>query len=270
MTFQDSTGEDPAGADITTIVVSNTDAGVITFRINMPNRPTLGQDMLIELYVDTDNNVQTGDPELAGTDYAMQVIRGEIALYRWDGTGFTRRFGDPSAVTLAFSYANGITIRIAASELGNTRRFRFFTDVVTGLVVDPVTGDISCGTPPCPVDIAPGGAAGLYPYEVKLAPATLQVRRFTPTPAAPLAGKPFALRLQAVRSDTGAAIRSGRVTCVGRIGSARLVGSGRFVGGTAVCSWRIPATAKGKRFRGTITIVFEGLRATRSYSRAIR
>ena len=59
-TYQDSTGEDPAAPDISTIVVSNDDAGMLTFRINIPNRPTLGQDMLFEIWVDTDNNPATG------------------------------------------------------------------------------------------------------------------------------------------------------------------------------------------------------------------
>ena len=102
-TFTDSTGEDPAAPDITTIVVSNDDAGMLSFRINIPNRPQLGQDMYCSLFVDTDNNPATGSPDLAGVDYVFQLIQGEINLFKWDGTDFTRRFGDPSAVTLSFS-----------------------------------------------------------------------------------------------------------------------------------------------------------------------
>jgi hypothetical protein len=41
-------------------------------------------------------------------------------------------------------------------------------------------------------------------------------------------------------------------------------------GGAAVCTWQIPANATGKRFRGSVTIVFEGLRASRSFSARIR
>jgi hypothetical protein len=104
---------------------------------------------------------------------------------------------------------------------------------------------------------------------VKIGRATLNVRNFSTIPARPAAGKPFAMRLQAARSDTGAIVQGGRVTCVGRVGAARVAGSGRFVGRQAVCTFRIPATAKGKSFRGSITIVFEGLRVTRSYSRTI-
>ena len=53
VTYQDSTGENPAAPDITTIVVSNNDTGMMTFKINIPNRPQLTRDMLIDMLVDT-------------------------------------------------------------------------------------------------------------------------------------------------------------------------------------------------------------------------
>ena len=263
VTYNDSTGENPAAPDITTVVASNTDAGVISFRINVPNRPALSQDMLIAMEVDTDNNPATGSPD--GTDYAIELVQGEVALFRWDGTNFTRRPGDPAATSLIFSYQGGVTFTISAAELGNTKRLRFSAIVISGLAIDPTTGGLDFTN--AVADAAPAIDAGLYPYEVKVGRATLVVKRFSTTPRNPVAGKPFALRLQAARSDTGAVIQGGRVTCVGRIGSSALrAKSGRFVGREAVCAFVIPAAAKGKTFRGTITIVFEGLRSTRSFS----
>jgi hypothetical protein len=269
-TYQDSVGEVPPGApDITTIVVSNDDTGMITFRINVPNRPTLTQDMYMVLFVDTDNNPATGSQDLGGADYVIELFRGEVNLFRWDGSNFTRRFGDPSAITLSYSYANGFTVRISANELGRTRAFRFVVVVESGVVIDPVTGapDFTNAVG----DVAPGGGAGLYPYTVIIAPPQLLVRKLATTPARPAAGREFTLRLTTVRSDTGAVVQGGRVTCVGRAGNARLKPTtARVVGGAAVCTWQIPANAKGKTFRGSISIVFEGLRATRSYSSRIR
>jgi hypothetical protein len=268
-TYQDSVGENPAAPDITTIVVSNDDTGMIAFRINIPNRPTLTPDMYMLLVVDTDNNSATGAPGFGGADYAMELFRGEINLFRWDGSNFTRRFGDPSAITLSYSYSRGFTVRISANELGRTRAFRFYVQVVSGMVVDPVTGapDFTNAVG----DDAPGGGAGLYPYRVIIAPPQLLVRKLATAPARPAAGREFTLRLTTVRSDTGAVVQGGRVTCVGRAGNARLKPTtARVVGGAAVCTWQIPANAKGKTFRGSISIVFEGLRATRSYSSRIR
>lgn len=266
VTYTDSSGENPAAPDISTIVVSNNDAGVISFRINIPNRPTLTQDLLIALEIDSDNNPATGSAD--GTDYAIELLQGDVALFRWDGTNFTRRAGDPPATSLIFAYQSGVTITISAAELGNTKRFRFGAIAISGLVIDPTTGDLDFAN--AVGDAAPAIGAGFYAYEIKIAPTTLQVKKFTPTPAKPVAGRTFALRLQAARSDTGATLQSGRVTCVGRIGKSGLrAQSGRFVGREAVCTWKIPAGAKGKTFRGSITIVFEGLKAARSYSRAI-
>jgi hypothetical protein len=264
--YQDSTGENPAAPDITTLTVSNTDAGVVSFRINIANRPTLGQDMWLDLWVDADNRTTTGSPDLAGVDYVFQLIRGEIALFRWDGTGFTRRFGDPSAVTLRFSYRNGYTISISRSELGNTKGFKFFVEVVSGVQFDPTTGDPIPGD--YPGDLAPGGAAGLYPYEVKITPPTLLVRRVDA--GRPTAGEPFTLRMRTARSDTGATVQNGRVTCVGRAGNTRLRARvQRVVGGWATCTWNLPPNSKGKRFRGSVTVVFEGLRTTESFASRI-
>jgi hypothetical protein len=264
-TYQDSTGENPAAPDITTIVASNNDAGLISFRINVPNRATLSADMLVAMEIDSDNNAATGSAD--GTDYAIELLQGDVALFKWDGENFTRRAGDPPATSLIFSYQGGATLTISAAELGNTKNLKFSAIVIAGLTTDPVTGDLDFTN--ATADIAPAVGAGLYAYQVKVGRATLQVRRFSTTPARPLAGKPFALRLQAARSDTGALVQGGRVTCLGRVGAARLAGTGRFVGRQAVCTFRIPATAKGKTFRGSISIVFEGLRVTRSYSRAI-
>ncbi len=266
--YQDSTGEDALAPDITTLVVSNDDAGIISFRVNVPNRPTLGQDMLFELWVDSDNNAATGSLDVGGADYVMQLVRGEVSLYKWDGTDYTRRFGDPSAVTLNFSYQAGLTVRISASELGNTKAFKFFAVAISGLVVDPVTGDLD-GTN-SKADVAPGGGVGLFPYTVNIAKPTLVVRGLATTPAAPKGGKTFTMRMTAARSDTGAVLQNGRVTCVGRAGTARLRAQlARVQGGAVVCTWLIPANAKGKTFRGSVTVVFEGLSASRSISRKI-
>ena len=226
--------------------------------------------MWFEVWVNSDNNLQTGDPELAGVDYVMQLIRGEILLYRWDGSSFTRRLGDPPATSLSYAYQSGVlTVRISTSELGNTKGFTFLVVAIGGVVFDPVTGDPDDTN--AAVDVAPGGGAGLYPYEVKVTPPTLVVRSLKPTPKNPTAGRPFTLKLVAARSDTNAVVQNGRVTCVGRIGNARLRAQvQRVQGGAATCTWSLPPTSKGKTFRGSVGVVFEGLRASQAYSGKVR
>jgi hypothetical protein len=268
-TYQDSQGENPAAPDITTLTVSNTDAGVISFRIAIPNRPQFTPDMLMLLFIDSDANPQTGDPDELGSDYVIEIYGGEAALFRWDGTNFTRRPGDPPATSLIFGYMGGLTVTISAAELGNTKKFGFAFIAVSGIAIDPTTSDLDFTN--AVADIAPAASAGLYQYEVKITPPTLVVRSLKPTPARPVAGRSFTLALTAVRSDTNAAVQNGRVTCVGRIGNVRLRAQvQRVLGRAAVCTWNIPAAAKGKTFRGSVTIVFEGLRAQQGYSARVR
>ena len=269
--YQDSSGENAAAPDITTLTVSNTDAGLLSFRVNVPNRPSFGQDMLIVLFVDADNNPATGDPDPLGqgVDYVVEIFGGEAALFRWDGTNFTRRAGDPPATSLIFSYQGGITINISTAELGNTKALKFNVLVFSGITIDPTTGDLDFTN--ALGDIAPAAGSGLYQYEVKITPPTLVVRSLKPTPKNPTAGRPFTLKLVAARSDTNAVVQNGRVTCVARIGNARLRARVQQVqGGAATCTWNLPPTAKGKTFRGSVAVVFEGLKASQAYSARVR
>jgi hypothetical protein len=263
-TYQDSVGEDAAGPDITTIVASNDDAGTLTFKVNIPNRAQLSQDLGFFMDIDSDANQATGDPQNFGADYIVQLLLGEVLLFKWDGTDYRISATQSS---LVYSWTAGPTIRINASDLGNTRKLAFDAFAVSGIVFDQTTGAIDCSA--CHRDFAP--AVGLYPYQLKITKPTLVVKSLKPTPAKPTAGQPFTLRLVAARSDTGAVVQNGRATCVGRVGSARISAQvQRVQGRAAVCTWNIPANAEGKTFRGSVSVVFEGLRASQSYAGKIR
>jgi hypothetical protein len=72
------------------------------------------------------------------------------------------------------------------------------------------------------------------------------------------------------RSDTGAVLQSGRVACVGRVGRSPLrATTARVVNRIVTCTWNIPQAATGKTFRGSAAVVFEGLKASRSFSSKI-
>jgi hypothetical protein len=66
-------------------------------------------------------------------------------------------------------------------------------------------------------------------------------------------------------------VQNGKVTCVGRVWNARLKAQvQRVVAGAATCTWNIPVTAKGKTFRGSVAVVFEGLKASQGYASKVR
>ncbi len=271
--YPDSVGEgagDPLVPDIVDTTVSNDDAGMLTIAIKLANIPSFTRDALVELLVDTDNNPSTGDPDLLGTDYAVELFLGEANLFKWDGTALTRRAGDPPATSLVYTWVNGvITIKISAAELGNTKKLGFALEVITGLVVDDVTGDIDATK--AKADVSPGGGSGFFAYDVKIAPAKLVAKTVTTTPASPKAGKTFAVRMAATRSDTGATIVNGEVDCAAKAGTRTLKPkSEKFVGGQATCVFQAPANAKGKTIRGTIKITFEGRTLTRPFTAKVR
>jgi hypothetical protein len=265
VTFEDSRSELPNAPDITTVVVSNTDASAISFKLNIAGVTRLAQGMLIGIDIDADNNRATGsqDPLSPGADYAIQLFGGSADLFQWDGTNFSRSASSPPQTTLVF---NELTIRINASELGNTKRFNFGTTVITGIVVD------SNGEPDftnASVDFAPDLGHGFWNYTVRIAPLRLVARRFSLTPGRPQAGRILMARLAVIRSDTGAAVRAGRVTCAASVAGRRIAGRGRFVGNEARCTWQVPSSARGRRITGSITVVFEGRRVSRSFAATV-
>ncbi len=122
-TFPDSTGEDAAAPDITSVVVTNDDAGNIVFQVNISNRPALTSDMFLLIFLDTDQNPATGSTQNFGAEYVIELDPGAVGLFQWNGTDFPAA---ASQTSLTYSYAaTGATIRVSASDLGKTKAFNF-------------------------------------------------------------------------------------------------------------------------------------------------
>ena len=256
-TYPDTTGEDPAGVDVSSVAVSNDDAGLITFQINVTNRPALTADLLYQVYSDSTSG---GDPDSYGADHVLQLTTAGVALFTWDGTNFpfaSSQAGVASAYTSA-----GPVVRVSAAALGKPKSINFVVIAVSG-----VTEDAS-GNPDysnAHGDLAPN--FGVYTgYEVR-ATLTLTVVRATTSPKPARAGKPFSAAVAVTRNDTGGPLSAGSVACVARVGTATLpVRARRVANGVAACSWTLPGNARGKQVRGTITVTADGSRVTRSFS----
>ena len=119
------------------------------------------------------------------------------------------------------------------------------------------------------LDFAPDLGHGLHNYDVRIAPPSLVVRSFRSSPARPRAGRRYTVSAAVTRSDTGAAIQSGRVTCRATIAGRSLTGRPALAGGRASCSFAIPASARGKTIRGSMTVVSGSLRKVQSFSAKI-
>jgi hypothetical protein len=264
-TFQDSAAEQAGAPDITSVTVSNTNAGGITFKINGP--PLFTADMLVDIIVDADNNPATGSPasdvEAPGGEYAIEMFGGEANLFKWDGQNYSRRANDPPQSSLTFSQ---LAITINSAELGNTKQFSFDVTIITGVKI--VNGELDFAE--ARADFAPDLGHGRFAYKVNTTPLRLVSKGFRLTPSRPVAGRTFTAGLTVARNDTGATLKGGQVICTATVGGARVTARvHRFVGTQARCGWNLPGSARGKAFRGTVTVVFEGRRISRSISATV-
>jgi hypothetical protein len=247
--YFDSRREDPRAPDIGTVVVSNTDAAPpaasrITFRIEIPNRPVLTEDMRIAVWIDADDNRSTGLVD-------GRALRGADFFIRWDrkmseGARLLRcgraACRPSSAPTFSFSYAAGATFRMQAADLGGTRRFRFSTRAYLGAFADSAPAE---------------GVSWSY---------RLLVRR----PAAPRGSRTLTVRFTITRAD-GSVLTRGRVSCTATVGGKAVEPrSEGFVGQRATCVFVLPLSAVGKSIRGTITVVSGRIRATRTFEQRLR
>jgi hypothetical protein len=260
-TYTDSTGEDPAAPDITSIVVSNDDAGLITFKINISNRPTLTADMTMLMFLDTDKQATTGDATSFGADYSIELDPGSVGLFKWNGTDYVAA---PSQASVTYSYdSTGATIRASAADLGGTKAFNFVTIAASGITLD------AAGNPDFSqvhVDAAPDAGHGTFSYEV-VTKLTLSVQAFTTSPKPAKAGKRFIAGLAATESDTNGPVQAGTVACSATLGGKRLAATAHVIAnGIAACAWSLPRTAKGKTLRGSVSLTVRGTTVVRNFS----
>jgi hypothetical protein len=260
-TFTDSVGEDASAPDITSVAVSNDDAGNITFTVNISNRPELTPDMFLLIFLDTDRNAGTGDPDGLGAEYVIQLVPGAVDLFQWNGTDYVLA---PAQTSLTFVYGSaGATIHVSAAELNKAKGFNFGTIAVSGVTVD------AAGNPNFDNihrDLAPDPGHGFWSYQV-LTKLVLTVTAFTTSPKPAKAGRTFSVSLAATQNDTGGPVESGTVACAASLAGKRVVAVRHVVAnGVASCVWRIPKTAKGRLIRGTITLTVQGTRVSRPFS----
>ena len=273
MVYRDAVGEDSKGPDITRVVVSSQDGEVLTIRVDVPTHPVLTDDMRLRIWLDADNDPSTGlaVEGLEGLDHFLLVDRwqlgpGAVGLFRCSGSVCSGgRVETSPTTTLGFTYSSGGVFTVATAELGlpHLERLRFAALVTSGVAFDPGTRlyDLTNAH----LDAAPDD--GFWTFDTR----PLRLIRLWGTPTTPRAGEAFVLRMAAIRTDSGAALRSGRVSCSTSIaGHALAARVHRFVGRRAVCSFEIPAGTRGRGFRSTITVTLGNARVAGSLSGKVR
>ena len=85
------------------------------------------------------------------------------------------------------------------------------------------------------------------------------------------AGKPLTASMLVTNADTGMAVK-GQVTCQGKL-SGKSLGARSHASsssGRSSCTWRMPAAAHNKLFKGSITVRFQGSQISRSFSTKVK
>ena len=257
--YVDSTGEDPNAPDITGIDVSNDDTGLITFHVKISNRPTLTPDMNVVIWIDSDSNSKTGDPQTLGADYAIGFDQSGADLVKWNGSAFVTA---PSQTSVTSGYdATGATLRVSTGDLGRAKQIRFVVRAESGVTTD------ASGNPDftnAHDDYAPDPGHGLYAYTV-LAKLVLKPVAFATAPKPARAGGRLSAALAATENDTGGPVTNATVTCAATIKGIRVPSTHTLTNGVATCFWKLPRKSKGTTLSGRISISVQGTTLTRSF-----
>jgi hypothetical protein len=256
--FTDAAGDSGTAADITTVDVTNDDLGQYLVDVTVAT-PYGGADGM-SLFLDTDMNAATGDPQFLGSEYQIIDDNAANSFYflMWNGTSWV---DSPTNATIKDSVSTDgkdVLLSVNKSEIGNATGFNFF--------VVSLEGDGSDGH----WDAAPEGTAS-WPYKLQN---VLKLSLVAAKSFAVKAGGLWNVALIVGRSDTGGTVGpEGTLLCSATSGSTKLkVDSHAFVSGgsgkptAAVCSFKVPAKLKHKVLHATATVTYQGLTVKHSFT----
>ncbi len=236
--WTDPAGDSANAADLTNITVSSDDARKIAFTLTYGNRPAgLTDDDQVQIWLDADETASTGDQY--GRDFVLVLDkRGALVKHSTPSA-----LEDTPASTLSGT-ADGTTVSINRSELGNTSKFKFY-------VVSLTRADQS-------TDLAPDATDRVFVYSLTAPRPTRVVVTFVPK--APKAGARFMATVVLVRFEDGSSTvpLSLPITCRGTLNGKPIAATTKPL----FCVWKLPKSAKGKRFSFTITVSNNGSKAT--------
>lgn len=246
--FQDPTADSGSGPDITKVTVSADDAGTVTFRVEISNRPTVSSNLFVLVYLDTDSNPDTGDPNVGGAEYVLGMVGGSVALLRWTGSGVEGV--TPSSAS--GGYASGVaTLSVNASDLGGAKQFRFWVGAT-----DNPDDDGNW-------DAAPRFGAFAYHLETGVVH-TIKGYWVPATVLFPKPGRVMSAQGIRLRLDNDEVARADSMQCTLRLAGKTIR---PLAGG---CKWRIPASARGKRGTLKITFTYQGQTVTHTFTVHVR
>ena len=154
--WTDPTGDQATGTpDITAVMVGDEagdevgddGAGLLTFRLGIPNFEKLAEGVTVNIALDVDQNLATGQQDKEelgdGIEYLI-VVDGDsptAELTRWDGAAWERL---DSPVKLGWSF--GPTVTLYLRDIGNPQAFNFWVGAWMSDSLDGRSGDVAPNT----------------------------------------------------------------------------------------------------------------------------
>jgi hypothetical protein len=255
--FSDPAGDSGSAPDVTSVTVSNDDRGLITFRIGVPNRATLGPDDAVAIPFATNTPGQAGLRD-DGVNFVLGLEGKAVFLQRWSGSTMLD-FGPRS---LQGSFADGVlTVSVRQDDLVPG----FPSPAVPTELTFYVVGFAFNGQEVAAEDDAPDASDQFWTYRLVQPPRI--VVTYVRAPTTVRAGTRLIVQLGAAWSDTGRVVKPTKVSCRAKLGSRALKGTAT---GPANCSWLAPKGKRGKTIRGSITLTSGAAVVTRSFSTRVR
>ncbi len=260
--FSDPVGDSSGAPDLTSVVVSNDDQGLIAFRVSIANRATLGPDDAIAIPFGTNTPGKTGVRD-DGANFVLGLEGEAVFLQKWTGGDMVEV--RPSPRSLRGSFAGGVLTLAVRQD-----------DLVPGFPSLAVPTELSFyvlgvsfnGSDVVAEDDAPDATDQFWRYEL-VQPPRIVVTYFR-VPKTARAGTAVVARLGAAFGDTGRVAKATSVTCRAKVGRRTLSAAPPRASPDAICSWTAPKNARGKTMLGSLTFASAGMSVTRSFSTRVR
>jgi hypothetical protein len=239
---EDATGDAPSSADITSVQLSDTSAGFLTFKIGLARRPS--PQTAIAVFLDTDRNKATGAGTV-GAEYALYAD----SLNESDPYVDFRQFKRKTNAAVDFNYTEEATVHggVLRVRLNGFRRFAPGFNLAVATLGEKGK-----------LDQAPDSGVWSYHMRRQVKPTLSLVGGVKTTPRKPRAGHRFAASIH-VKGSHGVDVLNDTFNfgCPGTVGHGK-----PDLGGypsdpsnaTLRCIWRIPPGTSGRAFRGSLTI----------------
>jgi hypothetical protein len=248
--WSDPPGDGKGAIDITGVTVANDPDGLITMKVVATAVGGSGYNVFLD--ADLNGNIERaiwGATPVAGVVVPMAFAKDSSDT--WSPTTIPSLRGIATPTGAEFSFVK--------AEVGIDQGFAFW------IGTDIPGNDEAWG------DEAPD--VGMYTYILTAPPPPVKVKPVIekPVATAAIAGKRMTVTFMVRRSDNGAPMTTGTMTCDPSIAGKALAHRESFARGKAKLSFAVPKTAKGKRVTVKVTIVStDGLAATRTASFKVR